>query len=524
MRSTFYGLEIARSGLFTSQQGLNLTGHNIDNAGTIGYTRQRMVTKSVEPPVNTGLLRSPSKGQLGGGVDVIAIDQIRDSFLDMQFRRENTTRGEWTAKTNALQYIEDVFREPSEAGINQSIAELFDSLQELAKYPESKEIRSLVRQDGIKLTETIRHYDSQLKQLRREQDTAINIAVMDINDIIVNIRDLNEQIFKFEIDGEVANDLRDRRNLLMDELSELIDVDYYETQDGRFRVDIAGMPLVDHVHVNKLETVQVGDKDNVLDGQIYEVRWEGIDKKVPITGGRLKGLIDMRDGRGPEYGEPMGIPYFMDQLDNLAKAFVQEFNAVHREGYSLHHSGGDSVKGYNFFAYDNIEGDVGEGYPYEVDITKVTAANICVAPEIMESIYNIAMAQEPTIVDGVPREGDNLIGLKLIDIRNKKDITLVIDEDNPDRNIPIGNLEDYTKGIIADLAVESSHSAKMMEGQVILTNSLENKRLSVSGVSIDEEMTMMIQYLHSFNAASRMITAVDEQLDVLINRTGLVGR
>src|SRR5699024_2425073 len=129
--------------------------------------RQRMVTRSVEPSVNSGLLRSPSKGQIGGGVDVVSIDQIRDNFLDMQYRRENTSKGEWTSKTSALQYIEDVFREPSEAGINQSIAELFDSMQELAKYSESKEIRSLVRQDGIKLTETIRHYDSQLKQLKR---------------------------------------------------------------------------------------------------------------------------------------------------------------------------------------------------------------------------------------------------------------------------------------------------------------------------------------------------------------------
>src|SRR5690606_36504278 len=118
-----------RSGIFTSQQGLNLTGHNISNSDTVGYTRQRMVTKSIEPPVNTGLLRSPTKGQIGGGVDVVAIDQIRDKFLDMQYRRENTSRGEWTARTEALQYIEDIFNEPSETGINKAIAELFDSFQ-----------------------------------------------------------------------------------------------------------------------------------------------------------------------------------------------------------------------------------------------------------------------------------------------------------------------------------------------------------------------------------------------------------
>ncbi|NMA96039.1 MAG: flagellar hook-associated protein FlgK [Clostridiales bacterium] len=519
MRSTFYGLEIARSGLFTSQQGLSLTGHNIDNSDTEGYTRQRIVTKSIEPPINTGLLRSPSKGQIGGGVDVVSIDQIRDSFLDMQYRRENTTKGEWQAKTSALQYIEDVFREPSKAGINQSIAELFDSMQELAKYPESKEIRSLVRQDAIKLTETLGHYDHQLKQLRKEQDTAINIAVMDINDIIVNIRDLNLQIFKFETGGDVANDLRDRRNLLMDQLSEIIDVDYYETRDGRFRVDVAGMPLVDHVHVNKLESVLV--EDEIIGGQVYTVKWEGLDRELPITGGRLKGLIEMRDGRGPEHNEPMGIPYFVEQLDNLAKAFVQEFNAIHRRGYSLHEPGEDGIseQGYNFFAYD------GANPKEDIDISKVTAANFSVATEIMEDIYNIAMAEDPTIdADGIPREGDNRIGLEIIGLRNKKDITVELIVDGESKNIAIGNLEDYTKGVIADLAVESSHSDKMSEGQVILTNSLQNKRLSVSGVSIDEEMTMMIQYLHSYNAAARMITAVDEQLDVLINRTGLVGR
>lgn len=513
MRSTFYGLEISRSGLFTSQQGLNLTGHNISNSDTVGYTRQRMVTKSIEPPVNTGLLRSPTKGQIGGGVDVVAIDQIRDKFLDMQYRRENTSRGEWTARTEALQYIEDIFNEPSETGINKAIAELFDSFQELAKYPESKEIRSLVRQDAIKLTETMRHYNSQLTQLREEQDTAIGIAVDDINDIIVNIRDLNEQIFKFEVGGDVANDLRDRRNLLLDELSSIIDVDYYETQDGRFRVDIAGMPLVDHVHVNKLEAERMDY--NTFDGQIYRVKWKDFDRDVPITGGTLKGLMEMRDGRGPEYNESMGIPYFMDQLDNLAKAFVKEFNEIHRQGFSLHRQGDmDSQNGYNFFAYD------GSQAKEDIDIDKITAANICVAPEIMDSVYNIAMAEEPTSVDGVPKEADNRIGLQLIGIRAKKDISITLDGEV----IQIGNLEDYTKGIIADLAVESSHSSKMMEGQVILTNSLENKRLSVSGVSIDEEMTLMVQYLHSYSAAARMITAVDEQLDVLINRTGVVGR
>jgi flagellar hook-associated protein 1 FlgK len=140
-----------------------------------------------------------------------------------------------------LQYIESIFREPSEAGLNAVLADFFTDIQEMAKNPESKEIRALVRQDAIKLTETLHHYHDQLIQLQREQqDTAIEIVVGEVNDIIRNIKDLNEQIFRFELGGDKANDLRDKRNLLVDELSSLIKIEYYETIDNKFRIDING--------------------------------------------------------------------------------------------------------------------------------------------------------------------------------------------------------------------------------------------------------------------------------------------
>ncbi|NLI60459.1 MAG: flagellar hook-associated protein FlgK, partial [Clostridiales bacterium] len=257
MRSTFYGLEIARKGLFISQKGLDVTGHNIANANTPGYTRQRLVTSSVEPGVaSDGIFTYTSKGQVGAGVTIQELSQIRDKFIDMQFRRENTKLGEWSAKTEAFQYIEDVFREPSDAGLNAVLADFFSDIQEMAKNPESKEIRALVRQDAIKLTETLHHYYDQMIQLQSEQDTAINITVNEINDIVKNIRDLNEQIFRFEIGGEKANDLRDQRNLLVDRMSSLIKIDYYETPDGRFRIDINGMSLVNHTQYQAIEAVK----------------------------------------------------------------------------------------------------------------------------------------------------------------------------------------------------------------------------------------------------------------------------
>ncbi|MGI5852406.1 MAG: flagellar hook-associated protein FlgK [Caldicoprobacterales bacterium] len=503
MRSTFYGLEIVRKGLFASQKGLDVTGHNIANANTPGYTRQRLVTSSVEPAASGyGQFTYTSKGQVGNGVTIQELSQIRDKFIDLQYRKENTSLGEWMTKTDALQYIESIFREPSEAGLNAVLADFFTDIQEMAKNPESKEIRALVRQDAIKLTETLHHYHDQLIQLQREQqDTAIEIVVGEVNDIIRNIKDLNEQIFRFELGGDKANDLRDKRNLLVDELSSLIKIEYYETIDNKFRIDINGMVLVDHNKYNELKAVK--DVQNPAgEGFDYlnSIKWAGSNIDVAVTGGRLKGYLDIRDGSDPDR---MGIPYFIQQLDTFARALAEEFNRVHRDGWTLPEGDNESRTGIDFFTH--VKGEA-------FDPSKITAKNITLTQDILDSVYNIAASGQEVDKTQPDKQGDNSIALELAKLRDVK-------------NLPnIGNFEDFTKKLIADLAVESSHSQKMLEGQQIMTDSLNTDRLSISGVSLDEEMTMMIQYQHAYAAAARAISAMDEALEILINRTGLVGR
>lgn len=502
MRSTFYGLEIARKGLFISQKGLDVTGHNIANANTPGYTRQRLVTSSIEPGASgNGIFTYTSKGQVGAGVTVQELSQIRDKFLDIQYRRENTKLGEWTAKTDALQYIEDIFREPSDSGLNAVLADFFSDIQEMAKNPESKEIRTLVRQDAIKLTETLHHYYDQMVRLQYEQDTAIGITVNEINDIVRNISDLNAQIFKFEVGGEKANDLRDKRNLLIDQLSGLIKIDYYETAEGRFRVDINGVAMVDHTKYMTMEAFNdipnpAGDDLNNL----YSIKWAGTDINVAIGGGKLKGYMDIRDGDTPDR---MGIPYFIEQLNTFARALVKEFNKVHQEGWTLPEGDNGSRDGVDFFTHKRGE---------PADFSLVTAKNIGLSQDILDSVYNIAASGQEVDATQPDKQGDNHKALELAGLRNDKNLS------------DIGNFEDFAKRLIADLAVESSHSRKMLEGQQMLTDSLNINRLSISGVSLDEEMTMIIQYQHSYGAAARAISAMDEALDILINRTGLVGR
>ncbi len=500
--STFFGLEISRSSLFINQKAMTVTGHNIANANTAGYTRQSLVLSSLVP-TSSSILTQSGEGRVGGGVQIQQLRQIRDSFLDIQFRRENRSLEEWAAKADVLRTVEDIFNEPSETGINSSLIDFFNGIQELGKAPESIEIRTLLRQSAIKLTETFHHHRAQLSQLQQQQDVALDIAVQEINGLAMNIRELNLQIFSFEQGGQSANDLRDQRNLMLDRLSGLIQIDYYENDSGRFRIDVNGFPMVEHGETNLMETIR--STPNPIDtDELYTLRWKDTQEAVRVEGGQLKGLLDMRDGSTPDRA---GIPYFIQQLDNLAKSIAHEFNEIHRQGYTIPYGDPEQLQtGVNFFS--------------SRDGLALSAKNISVDAQILKSVNNIA-ASTVAIVEGSDVRGNNLNILRMAAIRNEKNIVLDL---GGGEVVDIGNFEDYSKKLIAGLAVESSHSVRMTDSQGVLTFSIDHRRQSVSGVSVDEEMTDLIRYQHAYSASARMVTAIDQMLETLIQRTGVVGR
>jgi len=520
--STFYGLEISGRGLFASQKALDITGHNIANANTEGYARQSPVFRAVTSTGNTGLLSYSTGIRAGGGVEIQELRQIRDTFLDIQYRQENRSLQEWTVRTDVLSYVESIYNEPSEIGLNQNMTEFFNALQELSKYPESVEVRTLVRQQGIKLTEVVKHLRSQLIQLQGQQDDSIQITVGQISNLAENIRDLNAQIQKFELGGERANDLRDQRNLLLDELSGLINFSYSEDANGRFRIDINGYPLVNHTEVNLLQTESVLSNP-VGSEHLSRIIWKDTQQEVVIKGGKLKAYLDMRDGITPDNA---GIPFFIQQLDNFTKALVQEINYQHQQGYSIPNEGQASESGHVFFSFKGFEQPADwdswtleQQNQYIVD--HVTAENITLDSRILSSVYNIAASSEE--IPDTPDNngwGNNLNALAMAGINSKKDIEITLDGSR----VRIGSLEGFTKKLISDIAVEVSYASGIMEGQNVLAVSIDNRRSAVSGVSLDEEMANMIKYQHSYSASARMITAVDQMLEILITQTGLVGR
>ncbi|MDK2903477.1 MAG: flagellar hook-associated protein 1 [Clostridiales bacterium] len=495
MSSTFYGLQIGKSAINLQQQALNVTAHNIANAGTPGYTRQQVISEAIVPPSTLGMGYIYGRWQVGGGADIQEIRQLRDGYLDAQFRSESQLSGQWEVRRDMLQHLEGIFNEPSETGITTVVEQFFSSLEELSKNPESMSVRALVRERGITLADTVQHVYTQLESLQKQADQGVAITVQDINSHIEQIRDLNEQIFKYELGGTKANDLRDRRNLLVDELSKMIDITVNEDINGHFSIKMGDKELVNHfdMHTLDIEPRTDGEKLNDADvGGLLKIMWDGADITADITGGQLKGYIDIRDGIGPAavvgQNEAVGVPYYMSKWNEWAKAFVTEINEQHKAGYGL-----NDTTGKLFFE--------------SADADDWTAKDMRVSSDI-DDLNNIAASGN----SGEP--GNNTNALALLQLRDK---TTGIFTEN-------GSFEDYINSLISTLGVDSQQAIRMVDNEQALIGQIESKRQSISGVSLDEELTNMVKFQQSYNAAARVITAMDEMLDVLVNRVGIVGR
>ena len=502
MSSLFYVLEIARTGLTVSQKAINLSGHNIANANTEGYTRQRLVINSIQPASVNVRLSSISKGSVGGGATVSLVDQIRNDYLDRQFRNQNTRLGYWQVKADEMEYIEMVVNELSEdTSISSALADFFQSLSDLAENdPSSKEIRTAVQQNALKMTEAFNQYYEQLVELQNLYNDKMAGTVAKINTLLTNIADNNRQVFAYELSGEKANELRDTRNLMIDELSKLIDISVTESEKGEIVIRCGDTVLVNHLDVTTLKAQPDPDYYD-----FYRIYPSGMSEELKFSGGELKAYQDLRDG---DSADNLGIPRIIENLNTLARSIAQEFNKIHREGYTMP-IGGESRNGVNLFAVPTV---VDESGNEQEDYSAITAGNFTLSAEVLENVFNIAASdQKIDFSAGNTQQGNNRIALAMVTLASKTGLPVV------------GNFEEFLKSTMVEVGTESASCKSKAESQQTIVENVQDRRQSISGVSLDEEMVQLISSQHAYSAAARMMTAVDEALDVLINRTGRVG-
>jgi flagellar hook-associated protein 1 FlgK len=541
MSESFFGLNIAIRGLYTAQKSLDVVNHNLNNVNTPGYSRQQAVQVAARP-----MALYDGTGMMGTGSDISGVKRVRDEYLDFKYWSENVGLGEWAAKQEVLSDIEVTFNEPSDSGFTTIMNDFYNALQELGKDPGSTAVRSLVRQKGVTLAKYFNSMAAHFEKLQEDVNYRIQTKVSEVNSYATQIQQLNRQIYIAELDGNAANDLRDQRTLLVDRMSKIINIEANEivagklpngSDDKHFVITISGKAIIDHFDISKLKVVQrdSSEKVNVEDvDNLYEVKWED-DNALNIKGGELRGYLDLRDGNegsddGPKgIASPnyKGIPYYQKKLNEFVRTFAMAFN----EGYMVKSDGSggisltadlqghadgvglDGVGGVRFFTVTGNDklalssSAFLNGAVSAEDIidrySGMTAKNFCVGHEV-ETDYNAIAAADATGEIGN------------IDVLN----SLLKTRQNT-KMFAEGAPEDFMKSLVATLGVDSQQAQNYQTNQEVIVKQIENRRLSDSGVSMDEEMANMVKFQHAYNASARMIQTMAEIYDTLINRLGV---
>ncbi|WP_066175603.1 flagellar hook-associated protein FlgK [Bacillus marinisedimentorum] len=507
MSSTFSGLETARRGMFTQQSALHTTGQNISNANTPGYSRHRINFEETEPYPPAGRNRPQIPGQVGTGVKAGSVQRVRESFIDVQYRSENTKLGYWESRSSALANMEEIMNEPSENGLAKTMDRFWQSLQDLAVNPNDSGARSVVRQRGVAVAETFHYMSNSLTAIQNDLGSQIDITVKEVNSIATQISNINKQISEIEPHGYLANDLYDNRDVLLDRLSELVPVETERVKTGGNALDIADGMLDVYVMDKDGKRVQLvdGTSSSALSVTPADIGVTS-NSPQPVTGislggtplalakqGKLQGLVDSYgyDDNGTTKGS---YPEMMDNLDKMAFDFMKRFNEVHENGHTIENPSATGVK---FFD--------------QLTDGKDAAKLISVSEDIMKDLNKIAAST----VSGQAGNGEN--ALALAGVQNENFSTIA------SSNVK-GTLRSFYQGVIGKMAVDAQEATRLENNSDILRQSVEERRQSVSGVSLDEEMTNMIKFQHAYNASSRNITTIDEMLDKIINGMGRVGR
>ncbi|MDY6864224.1 MAG: flagellar hook-associated protein FlgK [Thermodesulfobacteriota bacterium] len=360
-------LSIARGALFIHQKGVELTGHNVANINTPGYSRQNLVLNSIPPTHGV-------KYESGRGVEATNILRSYDQFLGRMLIREKDTLGKWNVMENDFSKVEMVFNESDGYGLNQAIGEFFNAWHDLANNPESITERKNVQVKGQILSERFNTNYNILKDVQQDMNEEIKVAVDEINSLSSQIATLSKKIIEVEGSGVDANEERDQRNLLLERLAELIPINFLEDKNRNFNVLISGgKSIIADSYFYKLDVEH--DRDNQNFFNIYFVGADGskTDITSSITSGELGSKLQMRD---------TGVSSYIEKLDRLASAFVYEVNKIHREGYGIDESSENL-----FFKLNTIIGIPGEDNTGGAKIDDISISNDANTRDVYKIVF-----------------------------------------------------------------------------------------------------------------------------------------
>ena len=437
-------LGTSKKALLSSQWAINNTAKNIANVNTTGFTRRR---------INPGQLLM---GYGNPGMNNVA--RIRQRFVETQLNYENQSMGKFQSDEMIMTQVEGIFGEPLETGLSNIMAEFWNSWSDLSNDPESQQARALVKDKGILLTQSFNRIHKDLQNLHNQITVDIEEKIKDVNRLVDQIKVISDQI-----NGNPVNDLLDQRDVFVSELSNLIDIDVRESENGDITISTGGQVLITGDY--KDELVSRRYSDDGLFAKI-ELSFRDSGRPVNIQSGEIGSLLDIQRNQ---------IPASLDKLNTLATTIAKGVNNTHKRGFNL-----DGETNINFFA-KNISG----------------AHDFQLSEEIL---------RDPSLIASSPSA----------DSPGNGGIAMEISNFQFDSILDGNTLSEYYNSMISSVGSKTQQAQFLRQNQEKVIQSLQNQRDAISGVSLDEEMTKLIEFEQSYQAAARMISVADELIQTIL--------
>ncbi len=513
IRPTFLGFDTAKKGLTTAQKGIDIAGQNLVNWDSEGYTRQRIEQVALSQDSYSARFSSNRVAVAGQGVDIVGISQQRDAFLDKRYRQQYGDVGYFDKADDILLDVQsslNILDAQGDSGLRGRMMALLDSIDVFAGQPDSPTNANIVATNVKKIAQTLKLLDDKLAKVQEQHTYDMSVAVDEYNQMLAKVAGINRAIL--EDSGVIGNDARygpnelyDERNTLIDKLSNMTDLEVTHNIDGTVTLEAGGKTVVQG---KKYETLDMSQNTNT---GVISLRWLSTGEPAQITTGSIKGAADYINGRGDNIVYPgetseRGVRYYQDQLDYIAQTFANVMNNTIPAGYK--------DKGPESGLLEDDKGNV--LYKTLIGTTdgtnKITAGNISISEEWAKD-SNYLMTQRGNL--------DTTYILKLKE-RLNTDETNTFKPEGATEGFT-GTFLDYFKVIGTTLGSDISYADGRHEAASVMASNLDDQRDSVAGVNVDEETANMMLYNKSLSAASRLMTTLDDALDVLINRTGRVG-
>lgn len=465
MAGLFHTLNIGSESLFASRQGVDTAGHNIANAQTEGFSRQRVNLETRQPSETRGVV-------IGNGVFVKNITRAHDQFLEKQINDTNQDAGQSTARFDSMKPLEAIYSPELGNNISSEIDRFFNSLQDLANFPEELPVRTSVRENAQSVINAFKHIDENLKVQRSDINKRIAGEVGEASTMIGDIARLNIAIKTAQTsNSKEVSDLLDQQDKILRDLTQKMDITYYRGDQGM--VTVRGPSetlLVDRGVAAKLDVQANGDLYDVvvLDGAAFKPTVVTHTNKK----GRIAGMIEVRD---------TVIPNLIESNNKMAAGFANSINSIHRQGFGLKEY--KESTGRDFF---NISANVDEA-----------VSSLSMDTRIQESANAISVAASPNA------PGDNVLANDLLRLKEQK----VMGD---------STMGDFYANYVGVFGLDLVRSQQTKDADDTLVRNLSARRDSISGVSMDEEATNLLKWQANFTASSKVITTVDEMLETVL--------